>query len=175
MVEALLRAFADWPSRGRQIRLFPVCRRDCRSCSFSSELPRRNRTIQHCFHAVDPGTPNGLPCRRCSGAVPAGRGAAFVTATVERGQPKRAVQTFLHHCSVSLMRLGGPPEGAVLFAPLDLTNHRPIAIPKSAQLLPNARSNKPARCDPRVRSGQSPAGQISRIRREARVTSASSP
>jgi hypothetical protein len=24
MVEALLRAFADWPSRGRQIRLFPV-------------------------------------------------------------------------------------------------------------------------------------------------------
>src|SRR6516162_11255842 len=40
MAEALLRAFADWPSRRRQIRLFPVRQRDCQSCSFPSELLR---------------------------------------------------------------------------------------------------------------------------------------
>src|SRR6516162_4447344 len=40
MVEALPRACADWPQRGRRIRVFPVRQQDCQSYSVPSELLR---------------------------------------------------------------------------------------------------------------------------------------
>jgi hypothetical protein len=40
-------------------------------------------------------------------------------------------------------------DGAALFAPFDLANHRSTAIPKSAQLLLIERSNKRAKIERR--------------------------
>jgi hypothetical protein len=52
MVEALLRACADWLEHRHQIRLFPVRERDCWSRSVSSELLPINFLTIHCFRVI---------------------------------------------------------------------------------------------------------------------------